>query len=284
MKGPAWPPTQLGEGATQAQGGVGGGEAEAQTDVAATQQHQQHRPLDNSSFLWAFNKHHGSNVLRRDGIERISQELRCREDDVTTAVNAVLRENGGLCWGQPTEEQAAYIGSVFDQHMSDGYPKETALELTAGDLASNWKPATVVDTLRRLQKIGNSSPGRPPAAACELGKAGRASWSSHESEEYRDGAWGGSTDGGDSRRSSSSSGGGEVRSSSSGGGDEDVAGLMLWAEARGAGFAALLSPLRAWYLAHGEEVLECCPEGVVGLMAEQPDVMVELMSGGLVRA
>ncbi|GLC57259.1 hypothetical protein PLESTB_001204900 [Pleodorina starrii] len=192
--------------------------------VAATQQRQQRLPLDNNAFLWAFNTHHGSNVHRSDGIERISKELRCRKGDVTKAVNAVLQENGGLRWGQPTEEQAAYISSVFDQHMSDGYPKEIALELTMADLASNWKPTTVVDTLRRLKKIGNSNPGRPPATARGLGEAGRTSWSSYESEEYRDGVWGGSTDGGDSRRSSIS--GGEVRSSSSdevrsrGGGDE----------------------------------------------------------------
>ncbi|PNH05732.1 ARM REPEAT PROTEIN INTERACTING WITH ABF2 [Tetrabaena socialis] len=58
-----------------------------------------------------------------------------------------------------------------------------------------------------------------------------------------------------------------------------VAGLLLWAEARGPAFSELLSRLKAWYLGNHEAVLQEAEEGMKLLAAQCPGLMAELMRG-----
>ncbi|PNH01210.1 Kelch-like protein 30 [Tetrabaena socialis] len=56
-----------------------------------------------------------------------------------------------------------------------------------------------------------------------------------------------------------------------------VAGLLLWAEARGPAFAGLLSRLKGWYVENHEAVMRDAKEEVGLLMARSPQLVLELM-------
>ncbi|KAG2500323.1 hypothetical protein HYH03_001899 [Edaphochlamys debaryana] len=59
---------------------------------------------------------------------------------------------------------------------------------------------------------------------------------------------------------------------------ESVVDSLLWAERCGHAFAPLLTQLKAWYLAHHEEVVDRAPSGLRRLATEAPDLMVALVT------
>ncbi|PNH05722.1 putative tRNA-dihydrouridine synthase, partial [Tetrabaena socialis] len=56
-----------------------------------------------------------------------------------------------------------------------------------------------------------------------------------------------------------------------------VAGLLLWAEARGPAFSELLSRLKAWYLENHEKAMQAAEEQMKLLAAQSPSLFFELM-------